>query len=174
MIRWQITLFWPLVAALLALAAFTLYVYIHSEGRYRLKLVLIPALLAATTFSFTWFGARLGYACPAGLPASFEYLAHRVVAEQSRKAWIEILVLSRKPLERDARLHRVPWSKALEEALTKARQMKQAGGGWIEMDRHDGDDAAQWVPKRVLPQDVSPKDPLPQERDLLRPQGPLT
>ena len=177
MIRWQIHLLWPLVATLLVLAAFALYVYVHSDRLYRLKLLLIPAMLAAVAFSFTAFGARLGYGYPAGLPESFEYVTHRLVLENNRKAWVDVLVVSRKPLEPDARLHRLPWSKGLEDSLKQAQRM-QKGDGWVEMDRTgEGDEYPQWIPRRVLPQDASPKDPLPQdrrtpERDLLVPQGP--
>jgi len=174
MIRWQLGLFWPLVVAMLGLVAFTLYVFSHSERLYRLKLALIPALLGVAAFSFPWFGTRLGYAYPEGLPASFEYVAHRTIVQDRRKAWIDILVVSRKPLESDTRLHRVPWSRPLEEALKQAQRM-QPGGGWIEMDRaqREGDDP-HWMPRRVLPQDVLPKDALPdREPDLLRPKGPM-
>lgn len=177
MIRWQLHLLWPLVATLLALAGFALYVFSHNDRLYRLKLLLIPALLPVLLFSFTWLGARLGYAYPAQLPPAFEYLTHKLILENDRKAWIDVLVVSRKPLERDARLHRMPWSKPLEEALRQARQMQQ-GGGSIHLEQGDAgaDDYPQWMPRRVLPQDAAPKDPLPQqtEPDLLAPQGPMT
>lgn len=170
MIRWQLELLWPLVAILLLLTAFGLYVVVHSDRRYRLKLVLIPALLAAAVFSFVAFGSRLGYAYPAGLPVSFEYVTHKVIIEGHRKAWIDILVVSRKPLESAARLHRLPWSKELEDVLKQGQEM-QRGGGRIEMDR-DGDAYPQ-IPRRVLPQDEAPKDPLPErEPDILAPRGP--
>jgi hypothetical protein len=175
MIRWQLEIMWPVVAGLLAFAAFTLHVYAHTDRLYRLKLALIPALLAVAALSFTWFGAKLGYGYPAALPERFEYVAHRLILQNDRKAWLDVLVVSRKPLERDARLHRVPWSKPLEDSLKEAQRMQGKGGGWIEMDgQRNGDAYPQWVPRRVLPQDVAPKDPLPRERerDLLAPQGP--
>lgn len=176
MIRWQIELMWPLVIAFLLIACFTLYVFIHSERRYRLKMVLVPALLATAAFSFTWFGGRLGYAAPAPLPQNFEYVTHRLVVEDNRKAWVDILLVSRKPLQRDARLHRLPWSKPLEDALKQAQRMQREGGGRIEIDSQGrGDPYPQWVPRRVLPQDDAPKGPFPsREDDLLAPVGPMT
>jgi hypothetical protein len=171
MTRWQIELLWPLVVALLAFVCFALYVFVHTDRFYRLKLLLIPALLAMSAFSFTWFGQQLGYAYPAGLPRSFEYVAHRLILVENQKTWLDILVVSRQPLERDSRLHRLPWSEKLEDALKKAHQM-QKGGGRVEMGRGDGDDYPQWVPRRVLPQDDAPKDPLPREGDMLAPHGP--
>jgi hypothetical protein len=171
MIRWQIELLWPVVVALLAFVGFALYVFIHTDRLYRLKLLLIPGVLAMAAFSFTWFGHRLGYAYPEGLPRSFEYVAHRVILVENRKAWVDVLVVSRQPLERDARLHRLPWSKKLEDALKQAHQM-QKGGGRVEMGRGNGDEYPEGVPRRVLPQDDVPKDPLPREGDMLAPQGP--
>jgi hypothetical protein len=172
-IRWQLELLWPLVSTLLALAIFALYVFSHSDRHYRLKLVLIPGLLAVVVFSFTWIGDKMGYAHPGALPASFEYVAHKLILENNRKTWIDILVVSRKPLERDARLHRMPWTKALEDSLKRASRMQQEGGGRIEMDgRGNGDEYPEWMPRRVMPQDDMPKDPLPEQRDLLAPRGP--
>ncbi len=172
----QLQLMWPLVTALLALTGFALYVFIHNDRRYRVKLVLIPALLWTALFSFLWFGGRLGYAYPAGLPLAFEYVAHKLILEDNRKSWIDVMAVSRKPLERDARLHRVPWSKPLEDALKKAREMQRGGGSiHMELGRNGiGDPYPQWVPRRVLPQDVTPKDLLPDQFDLLAPRGPTT
>ena len=171
MTRWQIELLWPVIIGLLAFVGFALYVFIHTDRFYRLKLLLIPALLAMSAFSFTWFGQQLGYAYPEGLPRSFEYVAHRLILVDNRKAFVDILVVSRKPLERDARLHRMPWSQKLEDALKNAHQM-QKGGGRVEMGRGNGDAYPDWVPRRVLPQDDVPKDPLPREGDMLAPHGP--
>jgi hypothetical protein len=177
MIRWQLHLLWPLVAVLLAMAAFSLYVFSHNDRLYRLKLLMIPALLCTTLFSFAWFGGRLGYGYPAGLPDALEYVAHKLVIEDNRKAWIDVMAVSRKPLERDARLHRLPWSQPLEDALKKARDMQQ-GGGSIELQRGrgagTGDDYPSWVPRRVLPQDVMPKDELPAPVERLMPRSRLT
>jgi hypothetical protein len=172
-IRWQLTLLWPLVATVLILSAFALYVFAHSERLYRLKLALIPAVLAAAVASFMWFGSRLGYAFPAGLPQSFEYIAHKVILVDNRKAWLDVLVVSRKPLERDARLHRMPWTKELEDALKGAQEIKKQGGQ-VDMEQGGGDEYPQWVPKRVQPQQEMPKDPIPErqsEPDLLAPDG---
>ena len=171
MTRWQIELLWPVIIGLLAFVGFALYVFIHTDRFYRLKLLLIPAVLATAAFSFTWFGQQLGYAYPEGLPRSFEYVAHRLILVDNRKAFVDILVVSRKPLERDARLHRMPWSQKLEDALKNAHQMQK--GGWrVEMGRGNGDAYPDWVPRRVLPQDDVPKDPLPREGDMLAPNGP--
>jgi hypothetical protein len=172
MIRWQLHLLWPLAAVLIGLAGFALYVFAHSDRLYRLKLLLIPAMLAVCAFSFTFFAARLGYGAPAPLPVHFEYLTHKVILEGPRKTWIDILAVSRKPLERDARLHRVPWSEKLENSLKLAREMRKTGGD-IELHRGDNDDYPGYVPKRVMPQDVAPKDPIPEQRpaqpDILAP-----
>ena len=179
MIRWQLHLMWPLLLTLLALAAFALYVLSHVGRHYRLKLLLIPALIGAMTFSFPWLASRMGYGYPQGLPQSFEYVAHKLVIVDRRKAWLDILVVSRQPFEDDARLHRMPWSDELEQALKKAQQMQQNGGGTVHMERGEGDDYPSWMPRRVLPQDVAPKDPPPvggrthpPRHDLLKPQGP--
>jgi hypothetical protein len=183
-IRWQLHLMWPLLAALLTLGAFALYVFTHSARLYRLKLVLIPALMGTMAFSFPWLASRMGYGYPEGLPDRFEYVSHRLVLEEHRKAWIDVMVVSRKPLERDARLHRMPWSDALEKALKKAQQMQQ-GGGEVQMERRgDSDEYPDWMPRRVVPSEVMPKEPprnapgrpapspSPDASDLLRPQGP--
>jgi hypothetical protein len=66
-------------------ATFTLHVYAHTDRLYRLKLVVIPALLAVAALSFIWFGAELGCGYPAGLPERFEYVTHRLVLENDRK-----------------------------------------------------------------------------------------
>jgi hypothetical protein len=174
-IHQQLQLLWPLVAALLAISVFALYVFCHTDRNYRLKLLLMPALLLAAATSFTWLGQKLGYASPHELPASFEYVTHRLVLVGDRKSWLDILVVSRTPLERDARLHRVRWTKELEDALSAARQMQRQDEGWVEMQRDaDGStDAQRWKPRRVLPQHAMPK-PAPTEdrRDLLAPNGP--
>jgi hypothetical protein len=183
-IRWQLNLLWPLLAALLTLGAFALYVFTHTARLYRLKLVLIPALMGTMAFSFPWLASRMGYGYPEGLPDRFEYVAHKLVLEKHRKAWIDVMVVSLKPLERDARLHRMPWSEALEKALKKAQQMQQ-GGGEIRMERRGNtDEYPDWMPRRVVPGEAMPKDPPqspprrtmpnqpPDATDLLRPQGP--
>ncbi len=173
MMHWELELLWPLVLTLFTLAAFALYVFVHNDRLYRLKLVLIPAVLLATLFSFSWFGARLGYAYPAGLPPAFEYVAHKLILVENRKAWLDVMVVSRKPLERDARLHRMPWSKPLEDALKKARQMQKGGGMIVMENKGKGDRYPQWMPRRVLPQDAVPKAPPDKAPvDLLAPTGP--
>ena len=173
MTRWQIELLWPLVVALLAFVCFALDVFVHTDRFYRLKLLLIPAVLATAAFSFTWFGQQLGYAYPEGLPRASEYVAHRVILVDNRKAWVDILVVSSQPLETvgDARLHRLPWSQKLEDALKHAHPGLQKVGR-VEMGRGNGDAYPDWVPRRVLPQDDVPKDPLPREGDMLAPHGP--
>lgn len=166
MIREQMLTLWPLVAVLLAVVALALYVLTHTERQYRLKLVLIPAVLAAAIGSAAVFGARLGYAFPSPLPEAFEYLSHKVILEGDEKRWIDILVVRRKPLDTGARLHREPWSQKLEDALKKARSM-QAGGGEIHVER-DGDETGDLTPRRVLPEQVLPKTPIPMERQQPR------
>jgi hypothetical protein len=162
MIREQMWALFPLVAIVLLLAALALYVLCHTERQYRLKLALIPAVLAAGLGSAVLFGAKLGYAFPAPLPKSFEYLSHKVILEGDEKRWIDILVVRREPLDTGARLHREPWTQKLEDALKKASGM-QAGGGEIHMDR-DGDESGDLTPRRVLPEQVTPKTPVPMER----------
>jgi hypothetical protein len=187
MIRWQLELMWPLLVTLLLLSAFMLYVYTHSAKLYLLKVALIPALMGVMAFSFPYLASRMGYGYPEGLPESFEYVAHKLVIEEQRKAWIDVMVVSRKPLERDARLHRMPWSDALEKALKKAQQMQQHGGGEVRMERGQGDEYPNWMPRRVMPSEVMPKDglrpapgrptmppsaPPPDAADMLQPKGP--
>jgi hypothetical protein len=170
--RLQLQALWPLTVGMLAFAIFTLYVYVHCERHYRLKLVLLPALLVLVAVSYQWFGSRLGYGYPAAVPKSFEYIAHRLIVEDRRKVWIDVLLVNRAPLSRDPRLHRMQWSQQLETALRWAQQMQQSGGGWIEMDRIEGsDDEPHWLPRRVLPQFIVPKDALPLPSLPQEPQG---
>lgn len=161
--REQFLLFAPTLAVLMLLLAFVLYVFYSTDRHYRLKLLLGPALVIASLAVVPSLGAQLGYGWPAGLPVSFEYLAHRVKVEATENRWIDVLVVSRKPFSTEPRLHRVRWSQKLEDALYQAQQMKEGKeGGDIEMnaDGHaasNGDSYPSYVPKRVLPRDQSPK-----------------
>lgn len=173
----ELSILYPVTAVVLCIAIFAAYVLCHTDRRYRLKLVLVPATIGAAVFSFVFFGAKLGYAYPAGLPETFEYIAHKVILIESEKRYIDVLVVSRKPLERDARLHRAPWSQKLEDAMKGAQAMKR-GGGSVEMEQQgkpQGDEYPEWVPKRVLPQEQIPKSPIPDQPALpeLPPANPM-
>jgi hypothetical protein len=172
MLKQQFDQFSPLVVILILLSALVLYVYYCTDRHYRIKLLLGPALIAACAGAFPFIGARLGYGWPTVLPESFEYMAHKAIVVGQQKSWIDVLVVSRKPFRVDPRLHRVPWSKALEDALNKAQAMKEGKeGGDIVMNRSGpeasllnellGDAYPDYVPKRVLPQQQSPKSPVP-------------
>lgn len=168
--REQFLLLAPTLAVLLLLLAFVLYVFYSTDRHYRIKLLLGPALVVASLAVVPSLGAKLGYGWPAGLPVSFEYLAHRVKAEATENRWIDVLVVSRKPFGTEPRLHRVPWSQKLEDALYKAQQMKEGNeGGDIEMNADanaasNGDSYPDYVPKRVLPKDQNPKPGHPHRR----------
>jgi hypothetical protein len=137
-----------------------------TDQHYRLKLLLGPALLAACAGSFAVVGSALGYAWPAALPESFEYMAHRPVVVDQHKRWVDVLLVSRKPFESAPRLHRIPWSQAMEEALETAQAMKEGqAGGEIVMEAGGGpghgDSYPAYVPKRILPQQQRPKGNTP-------------
>jgi hypothetical protein len=154
------------LGAFVLLTVFMLYVYYSTAKHYRIKLLLGPALLLACACAIPSVGTKLGYGWPAALPQSFEYVAHKAVVVEAEKRWIDVLVLSRRPFETDPRLHRVPWSQKMEEALDKAQAMKEGKeGGDIVMSANagssgSGDSYPDYVPRRVLPQEQSPKAPL--------------
>ncbi|HEY5931142.1 MAG TPA: hypothetical protein VIU02_12595 [Burkholderiales bacterium] len=187
MLNEQITLLYPIVAIFLLLAVFVLYVYYTSDRHYRIKLLLGPTLLAACVFTVPFVGARLGYGWPTPLPASFQYFAHRTVVVGGEKQWIDVLLVSRKPLAADARLHRVPWTRKMEDVLEQANQMKEgpAGGEIVVNGPVGGSTARGSIPEysmnRILPQDQMPKDAPrpsggprkgPQEGPKTQPTGP--
>lgn len=165
MLKEQLGLLYPLVAVLLATAVLVLYVHYTSARHYRIKLLLGPALLAASIFAVPSVGARLGYGWPAPLPASFQYIAHKTVVVEGEKRWIDVLVVSRKPLRPDARLHRIRWTPPLEKVLEQAQQMKEdPRGGEIVVNGPPGsasDSAGDpgYSAMRVLPQDRIRKGP---------------
>ena len=174
MLKQQFDLLSPLTIVLVLLAVLVLYVYYSTDRHYRIKILLGPALLAACAGAFAFVGARLGYGWPAPLPQSFEYMAHKAIVVGQHKDWIDVLLVSRKPFDRRPRLHRVPWSQALEDALDRAQAMKEGKeGGDIVMDRAGpgssllndalGDPYPDYVPKRVLPQQQIPKSPHPRQ-----------
>jgi len=170
MLQQQFALLSPLVTIFVLLAVLILYVYYSTDKRYRIKLLLGPALLAACAGAFPYVGVKLGYGWPAALPQSFEYMAHKAIVVGQQKCCIDVLVVSRKPFEADPRLHRVPWSQRLEDALDKAQAMKEGKeGGDIVMNGAGagagiGDPYPDYVPKRVLPQEQFPKGPVSRDR----------
>ena len=167
MLRYQFDLLYPLAAIFLVLSVFVLYVYYTSDRHYRLKLLLGPLLLTACVFSVPLVGARLGYGWPAPLPVSFQYLAHKTVVADGEKRWIDVLLLSRQPFGADARLHRIRWTRKMEDVLEQANRMKEGpGGGEIVVNGQGGTSAAgganpEYSTTRVLPQDQTPKAPAP-------------
>lgn len=170
MLKEQLGLLYPLVAILLATAVLVLYVYYASPRHYRLKLLLGPALLAASVFAVPGVGARLGYAWPSPLPASFQYIAHKTVVVEGEKRWIDVFLVSRKPLRGDARVHRIRWTAPVEKVLDQAQQMKEdPGGGEIVVNGSreatpGGGDHPGYSAMRVLPQDRVHKGPPAQPR----------
>ena len=164
MLLHQFQLLSTLSAVLVLLAALVLYVYYSTDRHYRLKLLLGPALLGGCAVSFVVVGSRLGYAWPSALPESFEYMAHRAVVVDERKRWVDVLLVSLKPLQSSPRLHRVPWSQQIEDALEQAQSMREdRAGGQIVMEGQAGaagrgDAYPEYVPKRVLPRQQNPKD----------------
>jgi hypothetical protein len=183
MLNEQLNLLYPLVAIFLATTVFVLYVYYSSARHYRLKLLLGPALLAACVFTVPTVGAKLGYGWPAPLPESFQYIAHRTVVVGGEKQWIDVMVLSRKPLRTDARLHRIRHTGKLEQVLEEAQRMKEGqGGGEIVVTgpgSAGGSNDAGYSASRVLPQDEFRKGAPPPRalpRDGLReaPRPPRT
>jgi len=163
MLNLQITLLYPIVAIFLLMTVFVLYVYYTSDRHYRIKLLLGPVLLAACVFTVPCVGARLGYGWPTPLPASFQYLAHRTVVAGGEKQWIDVLLLSRRPLGTNARLHRIPWTRKVEDVLEEANRMKEGpGGGEIVVTGPAGRSGTgggnpEYSTTRVLPQDQTPK-----------------
>ena len=166
MLNQQFILLSPVLGAFVLLMVFILYVYYSTDKHYRIKLLLGPALLVACACAIPSVGSKLGYGWPAALPQSFEYVAHKAVVEGDEKRWIDVLVLSRKPFGTDPRLHRIPWSQKMEDALDKAQAMKEGKeGGDIVMSGDaggsgSGDSYPDYVPRRVLPQQQSPKAAL--------------
>ena len=174
MLREQLSLLSPVVAILLLAVVFVLYVHYTSPRHFRIKLLLGPVLLAACAFAVPAIGARLGYGWPVDLPVSFQYLAHRTVVVGGEKRWIDVLLLSRKPLGRDARLQRIPWTPGVEKVLEQAEQMKEGpeGGEIVVEGRQAGKrsgprgTAPEYSATRVLPQDEAPKGrPAPARPD---------
>ena len=186
MLKEQLSLLYPVLAILLALTVLVLYVYYTSPRQYRIKLLLGPALLAASIFAVPSVGARLGYGWPAPLPPSFQYLAHMTVVAGSEKRWIDVLLVARPAANGQPRLHRIRWSGEVEKVLEQAREM--------QADPHGGDvvvngpaaiapgGAGQpgYSTLRVLPQDRTRKGPpaprppaAPREEDQRRPPGSL-
>ncbi len=173
LLQYQMWLLAPLVLVLVLMMAFAIYVFYSSDRRYRLKLVLGPALILTAYFSFVLVGAHLGYAYPAKLPKKFLYLDHAVVmsTDGTKKEWIDIFLISKDPWSDKTRLQRIPWSKNMEEAAKQAQSIRR-GGGVASMERKDGkpsadeqsgssdgDEYPDYIPKRVMPQDVLPKEP---------------
>lgn len=168
MLTEQLSLLSPVVAVLLLLCVLVLYVHYTSDREYRIKLLLGPALLAACVFTAPSIGARLGYGWPAPLPPDFQYLAHRTVVMEGQKRWMDVLLLSRKPLDTQARLLRVRWTRELEGVMEEAQRLKEGPeGGEVRVtgpgrvpgggdDRSGGHSAI-----RVLPADRMPKDGIP-------------
>lgn len=175
MLTEQMSLLYPIVAIFLLLMVFVLYVYYTSDRQYRIKLLLGPTLLVACVFTVPTVGARLGYGWPAPLPASFQYLAHRTVIIEGEKRWMDVLLISRKPLDMEARLHRIRWTKEMEDVLNQAERMKEGpGGGEIAVTGPTGgstgrDGSTGHSVTRVLPQDRMPKHAPPTR---IHPPGP--
>jgi hypothetical protein len=168
MLQAQLGLLYPLLAIFLVLTVFVLYVHYTTDRHYRLKLVLGPALLLACALAVPCVGTRLGYGWPAALPQSFEYLAHKTMLVGFEKRWIDVLLLSRSGPSPGARLHRIPWSRSMEDVLDEALRLKESGeGGDIVLTgkaRPGGESGGaypEYVPKRVLPSEAMPKDAVP-------------
>ena len=167
MLQQQFSMLLPLVTIFVLLAVLILYVYYSTDKLYRIKLLLGPALLLACAGAFPYVGVKLGYGWPTALPESFEYMAHKAIVVGREKRWVDVLVVSRKPFKAEPRLHRVPWSQQFEETLDRAQAMKEGKeGGTIVLEgtsggSFGGDPYPSYVPKRVLPQQQSPKAPLP-------------
>lgn len=179
MLTEQLDLLYPVVAVFLLVAVLVLYVHYTSDRQYRIKILLAPALLTACAFTVPLIGTRLGYGWPTPLPTSFQYLAHKTVVVDGEKRWMDVMLVSREPLDPRSRLHRVRWNRELEKVLEEAERMKEGrDGGDIVVtspsreggggEREGGHSAI-----RVLPGDRMPKDAVPTQRLPESPPRPL-
>lgn len=170
MLQQQFALLSPLLAIFILLAVLILYVHYSTDKLYRIKLLMGPARLLACAGAFPFVGVKLGYGWPTALPQSFEYVAHKAIVVGHEKRWVDVLLVSRKPLKGEPRLHRIPWSPQIEDVLEKAQSMKEGKeGGDIVMNGTGaaprfGDSYSDYVPERVLPRQQNPKDGEPSRR----------
>lgn len=169
--QYQLWLYAPLILVLVLMAALAVYVFYSTDRRFGLKFVLGPALLMTAYFSFVFATMHMGYAYPSKLPKKFQYLDHAVVLsdDSTKKMWIDIFIISLDPWSKQSRLQRIPWSQKMEDAAKQAQQIRR-GGGVATMERKkgeegkggqpsDGDEYPEYIPKRVLPGEVTPKSP---------------
>jgi len=124
--------YWPLSFALILMAAFGAWVFIHSNRSYLLRWVIVPLSLCVSVVSAKVYDAALGYAMQGELPAKFLYLGHHVVVEKNHKTAIEVWTKAGK-----TRLYRIAYSKATEGAMDAAREQAKSGQP-VLMQRHEG------------------------------------
>jgi len=114
--------YWPLSFALILMAAFGAWVFIHSNRSYLLRWVIVPLSLCVSVVSAKVYDAALGYAMQGELPAKFLYLGHHVVVEKNHKTAIEVWTKAGK-----TRLYRIAYSKSAESAMDGAREQAKNG-----------------------------------------------
>lgn len=160
MIADQIVAVAPLTVALLGMAAFGTWTFIHARrSNYKLRWALVPVSLVAALFSAQIYDARLGYAVPEGLPAKFVYLAHHVMVRGGHKVGIEVWAQTNR-----TRLYEIPYSKSMEDALEQGKAAGKKGGmvvmrkpGKPSDKKGEGEEQDPYESNLALPSDIDPK-----------------
>jgi hypothetical protein len=157
--KWLVHL-WPFFWLFLAVLVFSVYVFITSPGRYKLKLVLIPTAFIFPIIVCVMAVFFMGYSVPSKLPDQFTFAGFQVVLDNRyQKVGIEVWVTGRVD-----RLLLVPYDAALEKALKEA-QKKQTAGGMVVMERfeerEEGTDSSKdkFRSKLLMPHELDPKAP---------------
>lgn len=113
----------PIIVFLVCLVSISLWVILKSETLTALKVLLVPAVISLAIFAGVSVISLLGHAVPERPSERVAVLAHRAVVENGVKKKLELWVIS----NGTSRLHVLPYTKKLEEALEKGQQARRQG-----------------------------------------------
>lgn len=107
----------PVIVVITAFGVISSYLTIKLPWSYKLKLIIIPLLIASSFFLIQWFSSRLGYAVHTYPSEKFAVISFRpVVSKESEEKKIELWVVLKNG---KSRLYSIPWSQKMEDELRK-------------------------------------------------------
>lgn len=107
----------PVVVVITAFGVVSSYLTIRLPWSYKLKLIIIPLLIASSFFLIQWFSNKLGYAVHSYPTEKFAVISFRPVASKTDgEKKIELWVVLKNG---KSRLYSIPWSQKMEDELRK-------------------------------------------------------
>jgi len=113
----------PVILLSLIVLSLTVFVFIQSEGKNLLKMLLIPMAIFSGIAAPVIFITLMGYSVFVELPEKFTVIAHNVIIEDGKKKYIEIWTR----FGYTSRLYILHYNKEMEKQLEESGKGNKKG-----------------------------------------------